>query len=65
MSNLEPYQTLIFAPLQLNGENEHAAATPLPEQGSVACPEQRRAFLWFFLGGLTKKEPGCWPEPAN
>jgi len=26
---------------------------------------QRRALLWFFLGGLTKKEPGGRPEPAK
>jgi len=31
----------------------------------VSCPAQRRAFLWFFLGGLTKKEPGCRPGPAT
>jgi hypothetical protein len=35
-----------------------------PEQDSFTCPAQRRAFLWFFLGDLAKKEPGCRPGPA-
>jgi len=35
------------------------------DQDTTTCPAQRRALLWFFLGGLTKKEPGRRPEPAN